>query len=191
MKKLFEIFTIACMMLLSTQLVFANADKATIIDDTNLMDVHRMAIAAPLYTPNKGEPSSEELWKTIAAASNVTRGQVVPYDTVVQNIQQDANVNILSLDRRQAAKAYRDHVAKYADAYVVTTVANDAHLVFFFDVYQAGTNKLIYSYQIVGSRADGRGLETYKVFAEQFYKNFDRSAQNQQSERDKASKKKK
>ena len=103
MKKLFQIFTIACMMLLSTQLVFANADKATIIDDTNLMDVHRMAIAAPLYTPNKGEPSSEELWKTIAAASNVTRGQVVPYDTVVQNIQQDANVNILSLDRRQAA----------------------------------------------------------------------------------------
>ena len=48
MKKLFQIFTIACMMLLSTQLVFANADKATIIDDTNLMDVHRMAIAAPL-----------------------------------------------------------------------------------------------------------------------------------------------
>ena len=112
MKKLFQIFTVACMLLLSTQLVFANADKATIIGDTNLMDVHRIAVASPLYTPNKGEPTVEELRQVIGEARTVTRGEVLPYDTVAQNILRDSNVNILTLDRRQAAKAYQEHVAK-------------------------------------------------------------------------------
>ncbi len=191
MKKLFQIFTMACMLLLSTQLVFANADKATIIDGTNLMDVHRLAVASPLYTPNKGEPALEDLRQVIGAARSVTRGEVLTYDTVAQNILKDANVNIMTLDRRQAAKAYKEHIAKYADAYVVATVANDSHLVFFFDVYQAGSNKLIYTYQIAGDRSDGRTVESYKMFSEQFYKAFDKSAQDQQKDREKSNKKKK
>ena len=191
MKKLFQIFTVACMLLLSTQLVFANADKATIIGDTNLMDVHRIAVASPLYTPNKGEPTVEELRQVIGEARTVTRGEVLPYDTIAQNILKDSNVNILTLDRRQAAKAYKEHVAKYADAYVVTTVANDSHLVFFYDVYLSGTNKLIYSYQIAGNRSDGRNVQSYKLYSEQFYKAFDKSAQDQQKDKEKASKKKK
>ena len=98
---------------------------------------------------------------------------------VAADIQKSAGIDIKALDRRQAAKVFKENVAADADAYVVVTVANNSYIVFFFDVYRAGTNELLYTYQIVANRSQKADAETYKLLSEQFYKNFERSANEQ------------
>ena len=112
-------------------------------------------------------------------ASNVARSYVLSYDMVAADIRKNTGVDIKSLDRRQAAKVYKENVAADADAYVVLTVANNSRIVFFFDVYRSGTNELLYTYQIVANRSQKANTETYKALSEQFYKNFERSANEQ------------
>ena len=109
---------------------------------------------------------------------------------VSQNIMNDTHVNINTLDRRQASKVFKENIAKYADAYVVTTVANNSRTIFFFDVYKAGTNELMYTYEIAEDGSDKDDVTTYMSMTQQFYKNFERSAANQQKDNEKAAKKK-
>ena len=90
--------------------------------------------------------------------------------------------DIKALDRRTAAKDFKQYVGNYADAYVILTVANDSRTTFFFDVYKAGTNELLYTYQIQANRSEGDTVATYTNMAEQFYKHFERSAVEQQKE---------
>ena len=49
MKKIVQMLLIACMVVLSTQVAFANSDKETIQDGANLVTVKRLAVASPLY----------------------------------------------------------------------------------------------------------------------------------------------
>lgn len=175
------------MMVLSTQVAFANIDKATVVEGSDLNAVHRMAAAVPLYTQVKGAPTLNEVSQTLYAASAVARNVVVlSYDMVAQNIMNDTHVNIKTLDRRQSVKVFKDNVAKYADAYVVTTVANNSRTIFFFDVYKAGTNELMYTYEIAENGGDKDDVGTYLTMTQQFYKNFERSAQDQIRQREKA-----
>jgi hypothetical protein len=88
-------------------------------------------------------------------------------------------VDIKALDRRQAAKIYKENVANYADAYVVLTVANNSRTTFFFDVFKAGTNELLYTYEIRANKSEGDTVTTFNNLSEQFYKHFDRSADEQ------------
>jgi hypothetical protein len=188
MKKVVQLFIVLCMVILGTQAAFANANKVTIAEGADLTAVHRLAIAAPLYVPRKDEPSKAELIQVLADTASISRSYVVPYATMVADIKKDANIDMDVLDRHKAAKVYKEHVADYADAYVVTTVANDSHTSFFFDVYKAGTNQLLYTFQIVRNSSEDDSIPTYKLFAEQFYKNFDRSAVEQQEQQEKAAK---
>ena len=190
MRKLVQLLVVVCMVLMSTQVVFANADKVTVAKGADITTIHRMAVAAPLYTPGKSAPTKDELTKVIYDAGSVARSYVLSYDMVAQNIQQDSKVDIKALDRRQAAKIYKENVAKYADAYVVTTVANNSRTAFFFDVYKAGTDELLYTYEIVANSSEPDNIATYTNLAQQFYKNFERSAVAQQKENEKAAKKK-
>ena len=190
MKKIVQLFMVLCLVLMSTQVVFANADKVTVAPGADLVSVHRIAVAAPLYVPAKGAPSKEELTKVLYDASSVARSYVLSYDTIAQDIQKDATVDIKALDRRQAAKKYKENIAKYADAYVVATVAGNGRTVFFFDVSKAGTDELLYTYEIAANRSEADNIGTYTKLAQQFYKNFERSAVAQQKERQKAAKQK-
>ena len=61
---------------------------------------------------------------------------------------------------------------------------------FFFDVYKAGSNELLYSYQIQANRSEKDDVTTYQNLCEQFYKNFERSIGEQQKKDAKADKKK-
>ena len=187
MKKIVQAVVAVCMMLMSTQLAFANADKVTIAEGADITAIHRLAVAAPLYVQVKGSPSKDEVTKLIFDASAVARSYVLSYDLVAQNIQKDAKIDIKALERRNASKVYKEQIGKYADAYVVTTVANNSKTVFFFDVYKAGTNDLIYTYQIVGSSNPG-SIEEYTELAREFYKNFEHSAQKQLKDRESAAK---
>ena len=187
MRKMVQMLVALMMMVLSTQVAFANIDKATVVEGSDLNAVHRMAAAVPLYTQVKGAPTLNEVSQTLYAASAVARNVVVlSYDMVAQNIMNDTHVNIKTLDRRQSVKVFKDNVAKYADAYVVTTVANNSRTIFFFDVYKAGTNELMYTYEIAENGGDKDDVGTYLTMTQQFYKNFDRSALYLIREREKA-----
>ena len=177
MKKIVQVMLFVCLTVFGMQVAFANSDKVTIPEGADIVSVKRLALAAPLYTPTKDAPTKEELLASMYEASNVARSYVLSYDMVAADIQKNAGIE--SLDRRQAAKVYKENVAADADAYVVLTVANNSRIVFFFDVYRSGTNELLYTYQIVANRSQNANTETYKALSEQFYKNFERSANEQ------------
>ena len=186
MKKIIQMLLIACMVVLGTQVAFANSDKVTVQEGADLTAVHRLAIGSPLYMQvDPKSPNKDMLTQIVYESSRVARCYVISYDTVAQNIKADQNIDIKALDRRTAAKDFKQYVGNYADAYVILTVANDSRTTFFFDVYKAGTNELLYTYQIQANRSEGDTVATYTNMAEQFYKHFERSAVEQQKENSK------
>ena len=191
MKKWMKILLFLCLTLFSTQVAFANADKTTLIDGADITSIHRLALAKPLYIPSGSlAPTMEQLIELESSTSKVARMYVIPYGTVADSIKTDESVDITLLDRRLAAQVFKENVGKYADAYVVLTVANDSRTSFFFDVYKSGTNELLYTYQIQTNRSDKDDVSTYQTLCEQFYKNFERSITDQQKSEAKAEKKK-
>ena len=142
MKKIIQMLLIACMVVLGTQVAFANADKVTVQEGADLTAIHRLAIGSPLYMQvDPKSPNKDMLTQIVYESSRVARCYVISYDTVAQNIKADQNIDIKALDRRTAAKDFKQYVANYADAYVILTVANDSRTTFFFDVYKAGSTR--------------------------------------------------
>lgn len=192
MKKVFQLLA-ALFFFGSSSLALAYSDKATVIEGADIVKIERLAVAAPLYMPVKDAPSMEELVRLLNEAAAVSKHQVVTYDVMAQNILRDRQVDLYKTDRHVGAKVFRDQVAQYADAYVILTVANNSRTAFFFDVYAAGTNELLYSYQIIADRDDPDDVKTYTEMAQKFYKNFDGSvteAKNQQEKEAKEARKK-
>lgn len=180
MKKFVQMLLVVCMVVFSAQVAFANYDNVTIQEGADITAVKRIAVAAPLYTPvDDKAPNKEMLTQIVSDASRVSRSYVISYDAVAEGIKTATNVDIKALDRRQAAKIYKENVANYADAYVVLTVANNSRTSFFFDVFKAGTNELLYTYEIRANKSEGDTVTTYNNLSEQFYKHFDRSADEQ------------
>lgn len=186
MKKIIQMLAVACMVVLSTQVAFANSDRVTVQEGADIAAVKRLAVAAPLYQQvDANAPDKAMLAQIVYDASKVSRSYVVSYQEAAEKIKTASNVDINSLDRRQAAKVFKENVASYADAYVVLTVANNSRTTFFFDVYKAGTNDLLYSYEIQANRGEGNTVETFMNLSEQFYKHFERSAADQQKDNSK------
>lgn len=191
MKKLMQMLLVLCLVVFSTQVAFANSDKVTLVEGADITGIHRLALAKPLYMQtDKLAPTMDQLIQIESEASKVARMYVIPYDTVAASVKTDTKVDIKALDRHQAAKVFKENAGKYADAYVVLTVANDSRTSFFFDVYKAGSNELLYSYQIQVNRSEKDNVTTYQNLCEQFYKNFERFIGEQQKKDAKADKKK-
>ncbi|MGP1585528.1 MAG: coenzyme F(420) biosynthesis enzyme [Schwartzia sp. (in: firmicutes)] len=187
MKKVFQLLA-ALFLFGNSALALAYSDKATVIEGAGLVQVERLAVAAPLYMPVNGSPSLEELVRLLNEAAVVSKHQVVTYDVMAQYILRDRQVDLYQTDRHVGAKVFRDQAAQYADAYVLLTVANNSRTVFFFDVYKAGTNELLYSYQIIADRDDPDDVKTYTMMAQKFYKNFDWSAEEEKNRQEKEAK---
>lgn len=187
MKKVFQLLA-ALVLFGSSSLALAYSDKATVIEGADIVQVERLAVAAPLYMPIKNSPSMEELVRLLNEAAVVSKHQVVTYDVMAQHILQDRQVDLYQTDRHVGAKVFRDQAAQYADAYVLLTVANNSRTVFFFDVYEAGTNELLYSYQIIADRDDPDDVKTYTMMAQKFYKNFDWSVEEEKKRQEKEAK---
>jgi len=179
MRKLIQMLVIACMVVLGTQVAFANYDKETLIEGADITSINRIAIGAPLYQPAGNAPNREMLTKIVYDASRVTRSHVVSYDTVLDTIRATKGIDARVLDRRQAAKLFKENVSELADAYVILTVANNSRTSFFFDVYKVGTNELLYTYGIYANKNEEDNEKTYANFCEQFYKHFDRAVEKQ------------
>lgn len=172
----------------SGSLALAYSDKATVMEGADIVKIERLAVAAPLYMPLKDTPSMEELARLLNEAAAVSKHQVVTYDVMAQNILRDRQVDLYKTDRHVGAKVFRDQAAQYADAYVLLTVANNSRTAFFFDVYETGTNELLYSYQIIADRDDPDDVKTYTMMAQKFYKNFDWSVEEEKTRQEKEAK---
>ncbi|SHK94397.1 hypothetical protein SAMN05216582_12615 [Selenomonas ruminantium] len=180
MKKFVQMLLIMCMVVFSAQVAFANADRATVQEGADITAVKRIAVAAPLYMPVSDKaPNKELLTQILSDASRVSHRYVISYDGVAEGIKTATNVDIKSLDRRQAAKVFKENAANYADAYVVLTVANSSRTTFFFDVFKAGTNELLYTYEIRANKSEEDSVATFNNLCEQFYKHLDRSTDDQ------------
>lgn len=192
MRKLVQALVAVCMLVLSAQVVFAASEKETIQEGADLSSVHRLAIALPEYYPTGEKPATkEEVVEAIAAASKVARCYVLSYDDAAYAIRSAGGPDIKVLDRRKAVSEFKAGIGKHADAYVVMTVANNSGIVCFFDVYRAGTNDLLYTYQVGASRFAKNTPDTFKSLSEQFFKKFESSAEDQQKREAREARKKK
>ena len=187
MKKILQMLVIACMVVLGTQVAFANADQETLQEGADITGIHRLAVGAPLYIKvDEKAPDVAQLTQIVYDASKVARTYVVSYDAVADGIKGAKGVDIKSLPRREAAKVFAENAADYADAYVILTVANNSRTEFFFDVFKAGADReLLYTYRIRANKSEHDNVETFTNLSEQFYKHFERAANDQQKKADK------
>ena len=192
MKKLVQMLLVVCMVVLGAQVALAASDKETIQEGADLASIHRLAIGLPKYVPvAEKPPTKEEVAQAIADASKVARSYVISYDAAAEGIRGDKGIDIKALDRRKAETEFKNGIAKIADAYVVMTVANNTGITCFFDIYKAGTNELLYTYQVVGKRYEKDSVSTYKSLSEEFFKHFEKAAEEQQKKNAREAKKKK
>ena len=72
MKKIIQMLVAACLVVLSTQVAFANSDKVTLQDGADIASVKRIAVAMPLYQQLDAKaPNKEQLTQIVYDASRV------------------------------------------------------------------------------------------------------------------------
>lgn len=170
-----------------TSSVASAAYEETIEDDADLSTVNKIAVAFPnYYKMVDKEPTIDELTRDIyeAGKSSSTR-EIISYDEVASAIRRDTGIDIYKLDAVEAEKVFEANVAKYADSYVVATVANNSGKPWiFYYVYNAADQKLLYAYS-VQSHLIGKNAKDYRKSAEGFYKQFDNAATEKLSKEEK------
>ena len=185
MKKI--IVMVFAIMMLMTSVVLAHNDTVTMPEGANIASIEKIAVARPLYVPLKDFPSLDEL--TLAESNGAAKNkviQVVPYADVANGIKVDTGKDIDKLDCHVAAKLFRDNVKRYADAYVLLTVANNTRTVFYFDVYRSGTNELLYSNRMITTTDESDTIKDYTGMVQDFYNGLETSQKMQIKEQEKA-----
>ena len=183
MKNAIRLLICLGVMLVSMSAAWAASDKSTVQEGANFFGINRLALMMPNYVPaERGDITKEELVDVIYKPHGDTGFQVLSYDEVAREILTLSNINIKTLNRHKAAKTFVEYAPKFCDAYIVLTVANNKGIDCFFDVHRAGTNELLYTYQIAsGSSERGKDLDNvYRILAEKFYGNLDRTIKDQQ-----------
>ena len=151
------------------------AYEETVGEDVDLTTIKTMAIARPnFYRTTETEPAFEEFTKLIySAGRDVSAHKILSYEEIAGAIRRDTGVDIYSLDPLESEKVFNANIAKYADTYMVTTVANNSNKPsLFFHVYNAVDSQLLYTY-VIQSRAIGKNTKDYFKAAEGFYQKFD------------------
>ncbi|MCR5833456.1 MAG: YqzE family protein [Selenomonadaceae bacterium] len=179
MKKFFAALTMLSVFMISSVAMAAYVDK--IEEGVNLFTIKKLAVAMPnYYKTEDAEPQLQDLIREIGNAGklNSTR-EVVSYEEIAANIRRDTGVNIYSLDVPEAEKVYLKNVARYADAYVIMTVANNSKVPeLFFYIYDAKNSSLMYTYKLQ-SRLTGKKTNDYvKAIGEFFVQLDDTTARN-------------
>ena len=157
------------------------ASAETIDNGEELARVKRLAIGYPdYYQTLEKEPTMDEFIKMLYEAAKVSRSYVISYDEMAAKIQQDTGIDIRVLPKMDARKIFKEHVYKYADAYVMFTLVNNSRISLFSEVYAVNTNELLYRLQVQGSKSDeSKNVKTYKTMAEEFYRAIDKAAQSE------------
>ncbi len=189
MKKIFSALLLAVLLLTSTAAFAAYNEE--IPEGADIAAVKRLAITLPQhYKVEDAEPTTEEFAKLILEASKVARCYVISYDEIAANIQRDTGVDIKSLSDLDARKIYSENVAKYADAFLTVTTANNSKKVqFFFEVQNAQSGEMVYLLTTQSSEI-GKNSKDYLKACENFYKQFDKAAEQSIKNASKKDKKK-
>ena len=191
MKKFFT--TLLMLAILLTSTVAMAAFKEDITEGVSINSIKRLAVALPMhYKVEATEPTFGEFTQIIYDAGQVaTNYQVISYDNIAADIMQDTGIDIKFLQDEDSRKVYNEHIANYADAYVVVTTANNnKRTQFFFEVYDAKSGELIYLLT-TQNRFNGKTAKGYQKSCEEFYTKFDAAGQNEIKEAQKQAKKKK
>jgi len=181
MKKFF-----AALMMLAvfvTSSIASAAYEENIEDDVDLGAVKKIAVAYPnYYKTEEAEPEIYDLTKDIYNSGRFTSSrEIVSYEDVAAAIRRDTGIDIYSLDIPEAEKVYTEHIKRYADTYVVTTVTNNSKRPWlFFYVYDANDSRLMYTYSIQSNVLD-KSAKDYAKAAEEFFKQFDETAKKNMS----------
>ena len=159
--------------------VACEAAAETIDNGAELARVKRLAIGYPdYYKTLEKEPTTEEFIKAIFDASKVARTYIISYDEMATHIKQDTGIDIKVIPKMDARRIFKEQVYKYADGYLIVTLANNSRVTMFCDVYAVNTNERVYSLQIPGNKSDdSKNFKSYKTLAEEFFRTFDRAAQ--------------
>jgi len=172
MKKFFWSLTLAAIFLMSSVAMAAGFEE-TVIEDADLTSIKTLAVALPLhYKVEITEPTAEELGDICSNAGRLSELKIISYDDMVDNIWRDARVDIKALPDIESRKIFNEHVARYADAYVTTTSANNNKYVqFFFEVRNAQSGDMMYIFS-TQSKYYSKDLKGYTRACEDFYKQF-------------------
>lgn len=173
MKKFFAALMMIAVFMTSS--VALAAFEENIEEGADLASVKKLAIAMPNYFKlEDSEPHLQDLIREIYNAGRLTSTlDIVSYDDVAASIRRDTGIDIYSLDKPEAEKVFKNHIARYANAYVVATVTNTAKVPWlFFYVYNVADSKLMYTYSHQ-SRLTGKNGRDYGKVAEEFFKQFD------------------
>lgn len=181
MKKIVQILVAACLLLIS-QLAFA-AEYVDIPEGVDLTEINSFVMGKPLYTPKNGDPTMQELEKVLVEGLDVDGYKVVPYDDVAMDLLRHKNVDIYKMDRRNAAQVFAKNTVGVADTYVIVTVARNSRTIFFFEVFKAGTDELLFTYQVQAEMSNT--AEHYKEIARDFYRQFSYAQRDQMKKRTK------
>lgn len=178
MKKIVQLLLAACLLLMS-QLAYA-AEYVTVAEGADITAIQSFAIGKPLYSPQKGDPTMEELEQVLVSGLNRDEYKVIGYEEIALDLLRHKNIDLSKMDRRTAARTFAANTAGYADVYVIVTVARNSRTIFFFDVYKAGTDQLLYTYQMQADMKNTR--DAYQNIARDFYNMF---SDSQRAERKK------
>lgn len=173
LKKFFAALTMLAIIFTSTSALAAFEE--TVEEDADLASIKKMAIAMPnYYKVEDTEPELPDLVRDIYNAGRLTSIiEIISYEDLAAAIRRDTGVDIYALDVPEAEKVYLKNVPRYADAYVICTVANNSGSPWlFFYVYNAADQKLMYTYSNQ-SRLTGKNAKDYGKVAEEFFKQFD------------------
>ncbi len=173
-------FFVALMMLsiFLTASIASAAYEETIEDDVDLTAVKKIAVAYPNYYKTEDtEPEIHDFAREIYNAGRFTSSrEIVAYADIASAIRRDTGIDINSLDVPEAEKVYNQHVARYADSYVIATVTNNSKRPWlFFYIYNAADSKLMYTYSIQSNTLD-KSSKDYGKAAEAFFRQFDETA---------------
>lgn len=184
-KKFFVALTMLAVFFTSS--IALAAYEETIEEDADLTAVKKIAVAFPnYYKMEDKEPTATELAKGIYdAGKNNSSREIVSYEDVAAAIRRDTGIDIYRLDAVEAEKVYLANIARYADSYLIETVANNSGKPWvFFYIYNAADQKLMYAYSIQ-SHFIGKNAKDYYKAAEDFFKKFDDTAAKKLSKEDK------
>ncbi len=169
-----HIFLMAMLLLTSTTAFAATHEQ--VMDDADLTQIKRLAIAYPnhyKFDKVSDEPTIEALIEMLGTANKSTKFYVIPYSEIVENIKKDKGVDITALDYRESKRFFEENVANYADSFLTLTTANNTDpTTFMFKIQNAQDGKVMYLLQING-RAFAKNSRGYTSACELFYKTLD------------------
>lgn len=198
MKRCLQLFAMLCVMVLGMQISSAamwenGVHKEDVYNSQGLLDIHTIAIARPMYTKvDEVEPTMDELMELVyEAAGTVDKKEKFKYTSyreVCQGIRVANKIDILRLERHKALKEFKSEIKNYADAYIEVTVSNDTRLNIFYDVYNAKTHELLYSYRKLTPKTSTRDELLYAEMSQDFYKDFLKAVDKAENEKEKEDK---